>query len=152
MEEKLKEFIDVLREKGHKVTPQRLEIYRIIKNSKHPTAEEIYRKVKKSHPTVSPATVYKTIELLRGMGEIQEISVIDGKIRYETNMNPHINLHCLGCGKVEDLFLDKIKELGEEVALKSRYEIKSQSFDFFGYCSKCQKQNFSKNKNKREER
>ena len=138
MEEKLKDFIYALRKKGHKVTPQRIELFKIIKNCKHPTVEKIYRKINESYPTVSPATVYKTIDLLRGIGEIQEISVIDGKIRYETNMTPHINIHCIGCGKVEDLYLDQIMEVVSEVK-KSPYQIKSQSFDFFGYCPECQK-------------
>ncbi|MFB0561824.1 MAG: Fur family transcriptional regulator [Candidatus Lokiarchaeia archaeon] len=143
MEEKLRDFIYVLRKKGHKVTPQRIELFKIIKNCKHPTVEEIYHKINKSYPTVSPATVYKTIELLRGIGEIQEISVIDGKLRYETNMTPHINIHCIECGKVIDIFLDQIKELVNEVAKESGYEIKSQSFNFFGYCPECKKKELS---------
>lgn len=139
MEEKLEKFIQGLRAKGQKVTPQRIELYKIIKNCKHPTVEEIYHKVNETYPTISPATVYKTIELLRGIGEIQEISVIHGKIRYETNMTPHINLHCVKCGKVEDVHFDQIKDWVSEVAKRSQYEIKSQSFDFFGNCPECQK-------------
>ena len=143
MEEKLKEFIDMLRKEGHKVTPQRIELFKIIKNCKHPTVEEVYHRINKSHPTVNPATVYKTIELLREMGEIQEMSVIDGKIRYETNMTPHINIHCIKCGKVEDVFSDRIQELFNEFEKKSQYEIKSHSFDFFGYCPDCKNQESS---------
>ncbi|MEM2133745.1 MAG: Fur family transcriptional regulator [Candidatus Freyarchaeota archaeon] len=143
MEDNIEKFIEVLRKKGHKVTPQRIELFKVIKSSKHPTAEEIYQLVKKDYPTVSPATVYKTIELLRGMGEIQEISVVDGKIRYETNMTPHVNIHCLGCGRVEDVYLEKIKELDDELMDKSRYEIVSQSHDYFGYCQECKKKKSS---------
>jgi Fur family peroxide stress response transcriptional regulator len=139
MEQKINEFIDVLRRKGNKVTPQRIELFKIIKNSKHPTVEEVYQKVKENHPTVSPATVYKTIELLRGMGEVQEIGVINGKILYETNMTPHINIHCLECGRVEDIFSEKIKESISNLAVKSQYKIIGQSFNFFGYCPECQK-------------
>jgi Fur family peroxide stress response transcriptional regulator len=139
MEHKIKEFIDVLRRRGQKVTPQRIEIFKIIKTSEHPTVEDIYQKVKASYPTVSPATVYKTIELLREIGEVQEISVINGKIQYETNMTPHINIHCLACGKVEDIFSEKIKESIGNLAAKSQYKIMGQSCNFFGYCPECQK-------------
>ncbi len=143
MDDSIEKFIEVLRKKGHKVTPQRIELFRVIKSSKHPTAEEIYQLVKKDYPTVSPATVYKTIELLRGMGEIQEISVVDGKIRYETNMTPHVNIHCLECGRVEDIYLEKIKELDDELRDKSKYEIVSRSHDYFGYCPECKKKKTS---------
>lgn len=143
MEQKLEKFIEILREKGHKVTPQRIELYKIIKNCKHPTAEEIYQIVNESYPTISPATVYKTIDLLRGIGEVQEISVSDGKIRYETNMTPHINLHCIECGKVEDVFTSPIKDSAKEAIGKSGYEIVCQSFNFFGYCPECQKKKLS---------
>jgi len=139
MEHKINEFIEVLRKKGHKVTPQRIELFKIIKTSKHPTAENIYQKVKANHPTVSPATVYKTIELLRGIGEVQEIGVINGKLRYETDMAPHINIHCLACGSVEDIFSEKIKESISNLAAKSQYKIIGQSCNFFGYCPECQK-------------
>ena len=139
MEQKTNEFIEALRRKGHKVTPQRIELFKIIKTSKHPTAEDVYQKVKISHPTVSPATVYKTIELLRGIGEVQEIGVINGKLRYETNMTPHINIHCLRCGNVEDVFSEKIVESISDLVAKSRYQIIGQSFNFFGVCPECQK-------------
>lgn len=139
MQQKINEFIDVLRKKGLKVTPQRIELFKIIKTCKHPTAEDVYQKVKENHPTVSPATVYKTIELLKGMGEVQEIGVIEGKIRYETNTAPHINLHCLRCGNVEDIFSEKFKESINDLATHSNYEIIAQSCNFYGYCPECQK-------------
>jgi Fur family peroxide stress response transcriptional regulator len=101
--------------------------------------EDVYQKVKANYPTVSPATVYKTIELLRGMGEVQEIGVINGKIRYETNTTPHINIHCLRCGNVEDLFSEKFTESINDLAAKSQYEILAQSCNFYGYCPECQK-------------
>ncbi|MEM3586057.1 MAG: Fur family transcriptional regulator [Candidatus Jordarchaeaceae archaeon] len=139
MEQKIREFIEILRRKGYKVTPQRVELFKIIKTSKHPTAEEVYQKVKADYPTVSPATVYKTIELLRSMGEVQEIGVINGKVRYETNTNPHINIHCLICGDIEDIFSEKIKESINDIASRSDYKIISQNYNFYGYCPKCQK-------------
>jgi Fur family peroxide stress response transcriptional regulator len=146
MEQKINEFIEALRRKGHKVTPQRIELFKKNKTRKHPTAEYVYQKVKATHPTVSPATVYKTIELLRGIGEVQEIGVINGKLRYETNTTPHINIHCLRCGNVEDIFSEKIEEAIRDLVAKSQYQIIGQSFNFFGYCTECQKKLSRKSK------
>ncbi|MEM2133743.1 MAG: Fur family transcriptional regulator [Candidatus Jordarchaeaceae archaeon] len=134
----LQEFIDYLRSKGYKVTPQRLEIFKIIKSMKnHPTVYMIYQEVKKKNPTISPATVYKTLEVLERIGEIQAVCQIDGKTVYDTTLNPHINIHCLKCHKIEDVESDLVEKLVKDVQEKSGVRIISQSINFFGYCSKC---------------
>lgn len=132
------EFIDVLRKKGYKVTPQRIELFKIIKASKHPTVDEVYQKVKTTYPTVSPATVYKTIELLKGIGEVQEIGVVDGKILYETNTTPHINLHCINCNRIEDIGSDLTEKLVKDIQNKTKSKIVGLSINFYVYCSECQ--------------
>ena len=56
----------LLRDKGFKVTPQRLAIYQVLANTKeHPSAEMIFNQLQPSYPTMSLATVYKTVEILR---------------------------------------------------------------------------------------
>jgi Fur family peroxide stress response transcriptional regulator len=68
-----RQIIEVLREKGLKVTTQRLAICQILFSSDlHPTAEQIYEKIVDLHPTISRATIYKTITKLQKKGLIQE--------------------------------------------------------------------------------
>ncbi len=60
----------------------------------HPTAEEVYEKLRGKLPTISPATVYKTIQVLKEVGKVQELAFYDSKTRFDANMQPHINLIC----------------------------------------------------------
>ncbi len=134
----LQEFIDYLRSRGYKVTPQRLEIFKTVKSMRnHPNVYMIYQEVKKKNPTISPATVYKTLEVLERVGEIQAVCQIDGKTVYDTKLSPHINIHCLKCHKIKDVESDLVERLVKEVQIKSGARIVSQSINFFGYCSKC---------------
>ena len=72
--------IETLRKKGYKATPQRIAICQFALNSRdHPTAQQVYDQVKKIHPTVSLATVYKTLEVLKSLDLIQELIYPKGK-------------------------------------------------------------------------
>ena len=96
---------EILREKGFKVTPQRLAIYKILmETSKHPTAEVIFGELQSQYPTMSLATVYKTIEVLKEMGLVSSLNVGEDSFRYDANMEPHIHMICQECNEVTDLF------------------------------------------------
>jgi Fur family peroxide stress response transcriptional regulator len=96
--------IEALRSKGYKATPQRIAICRIaLKSREHPSAQQVYDEVKRTHPTVSLATVYKTLELLRDLDLVQELDFPKGQARFDPYRSPHINLICLKCGEITDL-------------------------------------------------
>ena len=79
--------IEALRNKGYKATPQRIAICRIALNSReHPSAQQIYNEVKKVHPTVSLATVYKTLQVLRDLDLVQELNFPKGQARFDSYM------------------------------------------------------------------
>ncbi|MEM3586055.1 MAG: Fur family transcriptional regulator [Candidatus Jordarchaeaceae archaeon] len=134
------EIISRLRRRGYKVTPQRLEIYKAVKSSEgHPTADNIYQEVKKRNPTISAATVYKTMGILEKMGEVQRIGKVNGKMVYDKNTIVHVNFHCINCGRVEDIESNLIEKLIKEVQNKTKSKIISQSINLYACCSKCQK-------------
>ena len=135
----INKFIAVLHEKGFKATPQRIEISKILsQNKKHPTAEEVYYKVREKFPTISPATVYKTIQLLKESGKVQELAFYDKKTRFDTNMEPHINLVCQKCGRIEDLNDLKVKEFIKQFSVKSGFKIEGHRIDFYRICRYCE--------------
>jgi Fe2+ or Zn2+ uptake regulation protein len=71
-----------LRDSGHRITPQRLCILEaLLAANSHPSAEEIYAQVRLISPTTSLATVYKTLDTLRDIGEVMEMEVGDGPTR-----------------------------------------------------------------------
>jgi len=130
--------IEALRSKGYKATPQRIAICRIAVNSRsHPSAQQVYEEVKKIHPTVSLATVYKTLEVLRDLDLVQEINFPKGQARFDSYMNPHINLVCLKCGSITDLDDLTIKEITRKVTASTKFKPTGQRMDLYGTCQKC---------------
>jgi Fur family peroxide stress response transcriptional regulator len=130
--------IDALRSKGYKATPQRIAICRIVLNSRtHPSAQQVYDEVKKIHPTVSLATVYKTLDVLRDLHLVQELNFPEGQARFDSNMKPHINLICLKCGTMTDLDDKTIEEITRKVTASTKFQPTGQRMDVCGICQKC---------------
>ena len=130
--------IEALRSRGYKATPQRIAICRIALNSRaHPSAQQVYAEVKKIHPTVSLATVYKTLEVLRDLDLVQEINFPKRQGRFDSYMNPHINLICLKCGIITDMDDETTKEITRKVAAATKFKPTGQRMDVYGICQKC---------------
>ena len=130
--------IEALRKKGYKATLQRIAICRFTLNSRdHPTAQQVYDQVKKIHPTVSLATVYKTLEVLKSLDLIQEINLPQGQARFDSYMKPHINLICLQCGNIVDFDETAAIEETRKVAAAAKFKPKGHRIDIFGICKRC---------------
>jgi Fur family peroxide stress response transcriptional regulator len=130
--------IEALRRKGYKATPQRIAICRFALHSRdHPTAQKIYDEVKKVHPTVSLATIYKTLKVLEELDLIQELNFPQGQARFDSYMKPHINLVCLRCGNIRDLDDLTTREILEKVAAVAEFAATGQRLDIYGVCQKC---------------
>jgi Fur family peroxide stress response transcriptional regulator len=127
-----------LKKAGHRITPQRLAIARIVLgSSEHPSVEEIYRGVRKDFPTTSLATVYNTLERLKEMGEVLELPFSGGS-RYDgLNPHPHPHLRCTVCGAIEDLDID-LGPAAQEVAVRKGYADVHHRLEFYGVCPRCQ--------------
>ncbi len=138
--QRLERMVSVLQERGYRITPQRLSIVKILAESDdHPSVEYIYRRVKKDFPTTSLATTYKTIHLLKEMGEVLELGFSDWGSRYDgMRPYPHPHLICTKCGAVMDPEFSSMEEIAREMARESGYQITHHRLDFFGVCPKCQ--------------
>jgi Fur family peroxide stress response transcriptional regulator len=136
----IQQIITMLRERGYKVTPQRLAVCELVLSSKdHPTAEQIYQKVKEKHPTISLATVYQTLRLLTNLGQVQELGFSDGISRYDPNTSPHINVVCQKCGEIYDYEAKSIREMWSRIVNELEIKPIGQRLEIFRYCDKCQK-------------
>ena len=129
----------LLREKGFKVTPQRLAIYNMLAATKsHPNAEMVFNELQATYPTMSLATVYKTMEILKEIGLVQILNAGEDSFRYDADTSDHPHVRCLKCGQVEDIEnIDYSQFLGQ-VAKGTKYELMGQQFYFYGVCPKCQ--------------
>ena len=139
-EERLHILRQRLSDTGHRITPQRLCILEtLVDCNRHPTAEDIFAQVRKVSPTTSLATVYKTIETLKEMGEVQELEFGDGRNHYDgVDPTPHPHVVCTCCGKIEDVTVAGVASLQSQAVEASGYQIVSQRVDFYGICQACQ--------------
>ena len=132
-----KKVTELLRKKGFKVTPQRLAIYNALCNTKaHPNAEMIFNKLQPYYPTMSLATIYKTVDILHEIGLINILNVGEDSFRYDANTSSHAHICCTGCGRVDDIMIDFAKCV-EEVASQSSYDVHRHQFYFYGTCAEC---------------
>ncbi len=104
----------------------------------HPTADEVFSYLKVAQPAISRATVYRNLAVLHENGVLNRLKVPQGADRYDTPATTHQHLHCIICGKVEDITLESFKNTLEEAQSKAGYRILNQETVFEGVCPACQ--------------
>lgn len=139
---RLQELTDKLRQRGHRLTPQRMAVLKILVISEgHYSVSQIYDQVKAHFPMTSLATIYKTVNLLKEMGEVLELGFGDDDNRYDGNKPyPHPHLICVQCKGIIDPEIPSLVTLPHELGEKTGYQILSHRFDLYGICPQCQDQ------------
>ena len=123
---------------AYRLTPQRLAILEFLEgNRDHPSADDIYRKVKTGFPTMSRATVYNTLDLLCRRGEIAELTVDPQRRRYDPDTSAHHHLICRSCGLIVDIFRDFQLSLSDGES--ESFLVESTHVQFTGLCPPCRK-------------
>ena len=137
---RLETMIKKLKELDFRLTPQRLAVLKILAESTgHPSVEDIFKQVKPNFPTTSLATIYKTVNLLKEIGEVVELDFSEQSNRYDGNRPyPHPHLICTKCKTIMDPDMATVEDLSKELARKTGYEILNHRLDFFGICPRCQ--------------
>ena len=127
--------VERLKEKGIVPTPQRLAVAEFLEdNTAHPTADEIYRKLRKKYPTISQATVYTSLEVLKQAGEIIELTIRREKVCFDPNTQPHHHFFCRKCNRVLDIEISCPTAEKEQV---DGHRIEEVQGYFYGVCSYC---------------
>ncbi len=133
-----KERIEYYRKLGLKITPQRLAILEYLENTpSHPSAEEIFKCVGEKFPSMSFATVYNTLEILKEKGLIREIYFEPGKKRFDPNIKPHHHMICERCYQIFDVYQKFDMELSKKYSKK--FKVTRYQVIFYGICENCQK-------------
>ena len=137
-----------LKEKGLKVTHQRLLILSVLEQNsgRHMTAEDIYELVAEDYPEIGLATVYRTLQLLWDMQLVDRISLDDGWVRYEighlledeTKHNHH-HLICRSCGWVIPFDADLLDDLEHHLEETAGFRAMDHELKFYGMCRECVK-------------
>ncbi len=139
-ENTLEQFRLLCQKHGIKLTYQRLEIFRVLLSSTdHPTAEEIYARVKEKVPTISLDTIYRTLTTFEELGLVKRFYLFDDKARFDPNTKPHFHLICTKCQKILDFYWPEIKNIKIPDQVKKWGKINQLYLEFRGVCRQCQK-------------
>ncbi len=133
-------FREYLTKQGLKSTRQReIILNEFLRCSTHPSTEELYLKLRKKHPNIGYATVYRTLKLFSECGIAEERHFGDGQTRYESTTceEHHDHLICKECGAILEFEDPRIEQLQEEVARQHGFTIVSHRLEIYGRCSGC---------------
>ncbi len=136
------ETIDVLRESGHKMTPQRMMILTSLRHaSRHLSAADIFETVKLAYPYVDISTVYRTLTVLKEMRLISETHMGGGDATFEwVGIERHHHLICRKCAGVSQLDHRYLEHLGAQIAAEQGFRADIDHFAIFGLCADCQRE------------
>ena len=138
-EKRAKEAGDVLRELGYRLTPQRMLILAAVQASdSHISAEEIYSQVRAQYPHVNISTVYRTLDLLKGLSLVTETDLGEGRVRYHyADKGHHHHLICERCGAIIDVDENLFLPLKRTLLKDYQFNADIRHFAIFGRCTKC---------------
>lgn len=130
-------MIERCRQSGLNVTPQRIAIYRaLLQSEEHPTPEMLYRKVTRQMPSLSLATIYKTLDALAAIGLVHPVAVDSDKRRYDANDAAHHHLVCSSCGSIRDYYSDEFDSLLPPSNVRG-FRPQAVSVSITGVCGPC---------------
>jgi Fur family transcriptional regulator, peroxide stress response regulator len=136
-DKRYRSIVDALRLKGIKLTPQRMEIIRILSHdTTHPSAGAILKKAREREPRMSTSTVYYTLGILKKEGLVKELEFYEIENRYESEMTDHIDLICTECGSITNLE-EPVTITREFVRESTGFEAHRMRFEYYGICEEC---------------
>lgn len=115
-------------------TWQKQAVYEALCALDHPTATEVYDKVRMSYPGVSRGTVFRVLGGFARGGKVRKLQLSDSDVRFDFRTEPHYHARCRNCGAVCDVFLT-IPAVPH--TLSDGFEIDGYELEFFGLCRDC---------------
>jgi Fur family ferric uptake transcriptional regulator len=136
----LRPYLDWLRQKGHRITPQREMILEaLLASSEHITAEEIFTLVQRRTRAINMATVYRTIDLFFKEGMLTRVDLGGERIAYTTvRHGTHMHLVCRSCGAVIEADSTVLDTLDDRVRQQYGFAVDLEHIALFGLCRNCQ--------------
>jgi Fur family ferric uptake transcriptional regulator len=132
-------FIETLRQRGYRITPQREMIADVIAHSgQHMTAEEVFEEVRARTRAINIATVYRTLDLLVEEGLASRADLGGDRVVYATALHgPHVHLVCRHCGRVIDADVAPFEPLLGRIRARYGFACSPQHFAIYGVCAEC---------------
>ena len=135
--EPLDEVLRRARAGGLRVTPQRLAVYRVLAESRdHPDPDTLHRRLLAALPTISLATVYKTLDALVGMGLARQVPVAGSAKRYDANLQRHHHAICERCRNVADVHDARLDRVEAPAGIDG-FAVHTVTVQMLGTCAAC---------------
>lgn len=133
-----RDLIAALRGRGHRVTLPRLIVHRHLRRrAEHVTPEQVSAELAADLPSLSPATVYATLDLLDALGFVRRVSTPRGGTVYDPRMEPHHHAVCRRCGRIEDLEATVDAGAAERAAAAAGFRVEHRELQLSGVCGAC---------------
>jgi Fur family transcriptional regulator, peroxide stress response regulator len=136
----MQQLIEKFRENSLKATPQRMAIYKeLIGDKSHPSAENIYRRIKSAYPSISFDTVNRTLTMF---AEIGLLKIVEGRgcsRRFDFDTGIHHHLHCIKCGSIIDFSSKTLDEIEIPASIAKKHKVLSRRIVLEAICEECLK-------------
>ncbi len=130
----------ICEQQGIRLTHQRLEIFKEISRAKdHPSAELLYERLKKTMPTISLDTIYRTLATFERLGLIKKVHVLYDQARFDPDTDHHHHFICVRCKKIIDFRWPEFDAMVLPEGTKSFGKILEQQAELRGLCQECLK-------------
>lgn len=132
------ELSAALRERGHRVTLPRLLVHRHLRRREgHLTPEQLHSELSPLLPSLSPATIYGTLDLLDELGFVRRVSTPRGTAVYDPRVAPHHHVICRGCGRIQDIEAPVDSAAAERAARGAGFTVDHGQLQLSGLCADC---------------
>ncbi len=136
--QQIEELKKLCGESGIKLTHQRLEIFKeLMAVSNHPSAELIYKRLRRKLPTVALDTVYRTLATFDELGLVKKLHLMNERTLFDTNLKVHHHFICNHCRKVEDIYWQRFDSCKLPEGIGEVGMIESRHLEFHGVCRNC---------------
>jgi Fe2+ or Zn2+ uptake regulation protein len=133
-----RQLIEALRERGHRVTVPRLLVHRHVRRApSHLTAEQVASELAADLPSLSPATIYATLDLLEALGFVRRVSTPRGTAVFDSRPDAHHHLVCRRCGAIEDVDAEIDTTRARRAARRAGFRVEDVELQLSGLCSAC---------------
>lgn len=127
-----------LRQVGLRATSPRLAILELLRHdTSHPTAEQVYQRLRPTHPGLSLSTVYNTLEAFSRRGLCRRMPPVGGSQRYDGTVEPHHHALCIRCGLIYDLAPEVYQPFPPPQQLKPGLKVRGVQITFEVICANC---------------
>jgi Fur family ferric uptake transcriptional regulator len=135
----MSQLVEVLRERGLRMTPQRQLILEAIESLEgHISADAVHTRVTEQFPQINISTVYRTLDLLEEMELVRHTHFDDGVAQYHrAGSDLHQHLICRGCGTEQELDVEILRPLGQSLDRQYGFELDLAHFALIGRCANC---------------